>query len=372
VSPERDAIHRIRRQILRARARRVGLVLAALMMAGLLLFTAATAGIIRLPLEGTPLTGDVEWVLTITQAERLRTMGYDGSGVTICLVDSGIDPIHPDLASVPIVAWKDLINGEPMPYDDGGHGTAMAGLMVARGRLQGVAPGASLMVVKALRSNGTASSETVASGIRFCMDPDGDGDPRDGADIISLSLGAQRTPFTTDAAAKAATRAAETGILVVSSAGNDGREDDGDVGTPASEPLVIAVGSLNHRLEVAAFSSKGNNSPEVRPARVDPHRKPEFVLPGVGLVTTGRGSSYASITGTSASAALLSGMLALMLQAHPEYRKAGVEGVVAVKEALMRTALRLKGQQVPHDDYYGYGLPQVYETHLLLELASRQ
>jgi serine protease AprX len=374
MSSDPDLARQVRSRVFRSRARKTLLTLLSILTAGLLLFSAAAAGIIRLPLEGAPLSQDTQWVLDITQGERLRAMGLDGSGVTICLVDSGIDLVHPDLAQARVSAWKDFVNGESLPYDDSGHGTAMAGLMVSSGRLRGVAPGASLIVAKALRSNGTGSSETVGKAIRFCMDPDGDGDLRDGADIISLSLGAQRTPFTTDAAAKAASAAAERGIFVVSSAGNDGREDDGDVGTPASEPLVIAVGSVNRRLEIAAFISRGNNSALASPSREDPHRKPEFVLPGVALTTTGRGSSYSAITGTSASAALLSGILALILQAHPELRKAGIDAVIEVKKVMMRTALTLEGQRVPHDDYYGYGLPQVYEAHLLLEarLGNRE
>ncbi|MFQ5838304.1 MAG: S8 family serine peptidase [Thermoplasmata archaeon] len=370
--PDGDLAWKVRHQVRMGRLRKSALVLAALIVAGSLLASMVASGIISVPLDGVTLSRDSAWVMRITQAERLWDMGYDGTGVTICLVDTGIDSLHPDLARARIAAWKDLVSGERLPYDDGGHGTAMAGLMVADGRFRGLAPGASLIVVKALRSNGTGSSETVGRAIGFCMDPDGDGDLRDGADIISLSLGAQRTPFTTNAAANAAEEATLMGIFVVSSAGNDGREDDGDVGTPANEPLVMAVGSLNHRLEIAAFSSKGNNSPLVKPPRLDPHRKPEFVLPGVGLMTTARGSSYTVMTGTSASAALLSALLALLLQAHPEYRKAGAEGLREVKMVLMHTSLRLPGQQLPHDDYYGYGLVQVSDAHLLLNAYSEE
>ncbi len=356
----RDVVARVRW----GRFKKAAVVVAALLLTGTLVVSIAAAGFIDLSLGGLPLSEDYGWISSVTQAERLEAMGLDGEGVTICLVDTGIDLIHPDLAGANIVAWKDLINGEALPYDDGGHGTAMAGLMAANGRLRGIAPGAALIVVKALRSNGTASSETVGGAIRFCMDPDRDGDIEDGADIISLSLGAQRTPFTTNAAARAAEEAIARGIFVVSSAGNDGREDDGDVGTPANEPLVIAVGSLNHRLELAAFSSKGDNTIITTS---DPNMKPELVLPGVGLTTTARGSSYTSITGTSASAALLSGLLALLLEAYPQYKKAGTDAVVAMKGVLMQAALPLAGQQLPHDDWYGYGLVQVYDAHLLLQ-----
>lgn len=361
---------RVRRQVLRERAKKAFLVLSSLLAVALLLGALAAAGVVRIPLEGIPLSDDLAWVLGITGAERLRVLGYDGRGITVCLVDTGVDPIHPDLAGARIVAWTDLVNHEPLPYDDGGHGTAMAGLLVGRGRVQGLAPGVDLISVKALRANGTGSSETVGRAIRFCMDPNGDGDLGDGADIVSLSLGAQRTPFTTNAAALAAREATNRGILVVASAGNDGREDDGDVGTPASEPLVLAVGSVNHRLEIAAFSSRGNNSPLADPPRVDPHRKPEFILPGVGIVTTASGASYTAMTGTSVSAALLAGLLAVLLDALPQYRKAGAWGVEAVKTALMATAQPLEGQTVPHDDRYGYGLVQLDEAYLRLREAA--
>ncbi len=366
MSDDREAASGIVGRVRRARAKRVAIVIAALLVTGSLLAAMASLGLISSPLKGLPLDQDYVWVSEITQAERLRASGYQGEGVTICLVDTGIDLIHPDLARVRVVAWRDFIRREATPYDDGGHGTAMAGLIFADGRSKGIAPRASLIVAKALRSNGTGSSDTISDAIRFCIDPNGDGDLRDGADIISLSLGAQRTPFTTNAAAKAAEEATKRGIFVVSSAGNDGREDDGDVGTPANEPCVIAVGSINRHMEVAAFSSKGNNSPELLPSRADPNRKPEFVMPGVGLTTTARGSSYTVITGTSASAALFSGLLALLLEAHPEYRKADSSAVLEMKATLMATSIRLEGQQTPHDDWYGYGLVNAHEAHLLL------
>ncbi len=353
-------------QVRRATLRQTLFIVAALGVAASLIISLAAAGLMSLPLGGVPLEGD-PWVLEVTQADMLRSLGYDGSGVTICLVDTGIDLVHPDLASISLSAWRDFVDDEPYPYDDGGHGTAMAGLIAARGRLTGIAPGASLIVVKALGSNGTGSSDTIGKAIRFCMDPDRDGDISDGSDIISLSLGAQTTPLKTNAAALAADDAIRAGIFVVSSAGNDGREDDGDVGTPADEPLVIAVGTLNGRLEVAAFSSKGDNGYPFNPSRVDPNMKPEFVMPGVSLLTTARTSSYTAMTGTSVSAALFSGLLALILDANPSFRKGSEDTVLQVKSVLMDTARPLAAQETPHDDWYGYGLVQAYEAHLRLD-----
>lgn len=339
----------------------MAVVVTALAVAAVLVVALAAVGLLRLPLEGVPLEGN-GWVVDLTEATQLHALGYDGSGVTICLVDTGIDLIHPDLARADVVGWKDFVNGEPGPYDDGGHGTAMAGLIVANGKLRGIAPGASLLVVKGLDKEGTGSSVTLGSAIRFCMDPDRDGNPRDAADIISLSLGAQRTPFTTNAVEIAAREALAQGIFVVSSAGNDGRDDDGDVGTPANEPLVFAIGSVDADLQLADFSSRGYNDASVLPERVDPNRKPEFVLPGVALVSTASSSSYTATSGTSASAALFSGLLALLLEAHPGYAHGDESTILTLKDRLMGNALPLPDQVTPHDDRYGYGLPLAWET----------
>ncbi|MFQ6013720.1 MAG: S8 family serine peptidase, partial [Thermoplasmata archaeon] len=273
-----DAARRVRRRVRWERTKKAIVISSSLTAAATILAVLASTGVLQFPLTGPTLSEDYAWIAGLTGTDQLRTLGYDGNGVTLCLVDTGIDLLHPDLAHAELVAWNDLVNREPLPYDDSGHGTAMAGLVIGQGNVRGIAPGVSLIVAKALRADGTGSSDTIGRAIRYCMDPDGDGNLQEGADIISLSLGAQKTPFVTNAAARAARNATEAGIFVVSSAGNDGLQDDGDVGTPANEPLVIAVGSVDRDLEIAPFSSKGNNSPLQSPPRVDPNRKPEFTL----------------------------------------------------------------------------------------------
>jgi len=128
-----------------------------------------------------------EWAFTMTGARQLNALGLTGNGISVCIVDTGIDMLHPDFSHLHLVAWKDLVNSRPDPYDDRGHGTAMTGLIVADGSIRGVAPQASVIVVKALNQIGLGSPQNVADGIRFCVDPFGNG--KGGADIISLSLG---------------------------------------------------------------------------------------------------------------------------------------------------------------------------------------
>src|SRR6266849_2058757 len=88
-----------------------------------------------------------EWAFTMTGVRDLHAMGLTGRGVTVCLVDSGIDLLHPDFAHLRLVA-----------YDDGGHGTAMAGLIAANGSLHGIDPDVSFLVVKVINSAGFGSS----------------------------------------------------------------------------------------------------------------------------------------------------------------------------------------------------------------------
>ena len=141
-----------------------------------------------------------EWAFSATQVEVLQRRGLDGRGVTICLADTGIDAGHPALRGAPVLAWRDFVDGRVRPYDDDGHGTGMAGLLVGRGPLRGVAPAASLIVAKVLDSRGRGTSASLAAAIGFCVDPNGDGDASDGAAIVSLSLAAaQDLPAGTDA-----------------------------------------------------------------------------------------------------------------------------------------------------------------------------
>ncbi len=295
-----------------------------------------------------------EWAFAMTGARDLNAMGLSGKGVTVCLVDSGIDVLHPDFAHLRLVGWKDLVNLRSDPYDDGGHGTAMAGLIVANGSLRGIAPDASLLVAKAINSAGFGSSQAVADGIRFCIDPFGDGTR--GADLISISLGSKAPLFVATDVSRAAQAALDRGVIVVAAAGNDGGPfDDGDVEIPANVPLALAVGAVDASGRIARFSSMGSIG-----NRTDPNMKPEVVAPGVQVISTSPGAHYVTLSGTSPATAVAAGVVALLLQAHPELRRAGSSAnVLAIKVALMRSATTEPGQVIPHDPWYGYGVIDV-------------
>jgi subtilisin family serine protease len=302
-----------------------------------------------------------EWAFTMTGARQLNSMGFTGYGITVCVVDSGVDMLHPDFSHLHLVAWKDLVNLRPDPYDDRGHGTAMIGLIVADGSIRGVAPRASIIAVKALNQMGLGSPQSVADGIRFCVDPFGTGNG--GADIISLSLGSGSTNFFDQTVYNAVAWAISRGVFVIVAAGNDGGSPDNlDVASAGQVPLAISVGAVDSAGVRAPFSSIGAVL-----NRTDPNMKPEIVAPGVQLVTTAPGAHYLTVSGTSPATAIVAGIVALLLQAKPALRPGATSGnVLILKTALMLGALKASGQVSPHDPWYGYGI--IYGPAVLARL----
>ncbi len=291
-----------------------------------------------------------EWAYVMTGARELAAMGLTGAGINVCIVDSGLDVLHPDFAHSRILAWRDFVNFRPDPYDDRGHGTAMAGLIAAKGSIRGIAPEVGLIIVKVVNSAGDGSPQNVAAGIHFCVDPWGDG--RHGADIISISLGSKAHLFVENSVYNATAWATAQGVFVVAAAGNDGLFDDGDVEIPANAPLAIAVGAVDSDGTKAPFTSIGSSM-----NRTTPNLKPELVAPGVRLISTAPGAHFVTISGTSPATAVVAGILALLLEAKPSLRPGGSPGnIIRLKNAMEAGARKALGQELPHDPWYGYGI----------------
>jgi subtilisin family serine protease len=227
----------------------------------------------------------------------------------------------------------------------------MAGLIAANGSLHGIAPDVSFLVVKVITSAGFGSSTEVADGIRFCLDPFGDGTR--GADVISISLGSKNPLFVATDVSRAAQLALDRGVFVIASAGNNGLSiDNTDVEIPANVPLAIAVGAVDSGGRIAPFSSMGADL-----NRTDPNRKPEVVAPGVQVITTAPGAHYVTSSGTSPATAIVAGVVALLLQARPGLKPAGTTAnILLLKWALVRSSTAGPGQVLPHDARYGYGI----------------
>ncbi|WP_433172195.1 S8 family serine peptidase [Actinoallomurus sp. CA-150999] len=152
-----------------------------------------------------------------------------GAGVTVAVVDSGVDAGHADLAGR-VVGGHDFVNNDDDPADDNAHGTHVAGI-IAR-----TAPGASITAYKVLNADGNGYESDVLAGLEAAVDP---ANPHR-ADVVNLSLGASGDG--TDPLGQAATRAARSGVVVVAAAGNAG-PGAMTVGTPAAADGVIAVGA---------------------------------------------------------------------------------------------------------------------------------
>ena len=298
---------------------------------------------------------------------------FTGSGVDVCIVDTGMELNHPDLEGFDVAGWVDIVQGKSNPYDDNGHGTNMAGILVANGWINGVAKDVNLYVAKALLANGSGYQEDVVSGIDWCVNQN--------VNIISLSLGGGQDLFpllgsSSRTIEDSVNDAMARGIFVVAAAGNDGGEDDdGDVASPGSERRVICVGGVTQSGSHWSKSSTGNNALSVFPPKLprgDPDKKPELVAPAKDVPVLNTQGTWSSSSGTSAATVYVTGAIALLLEAHPELSSNGTSGDVStidqVKDWIMQSVQPKDGQS-DHDDNYGYGLLDVVA---LLEIAGQQ
>jgi serine protease AprX len=274
-----------------------------------------------------------------------ESLGFDGTGVGIAVIDSGVANWHDDLAAGRIARFVDFVSFQGAPYDDYGHGTHVAGILVGNGydsggRRKGIAPGATLLVEKVLDAAGQGYISNVIAALDYAVANKAALNLR----VINLSVAAGvYESYNSDPLTLAAKRAVEAGLIVVSAAGNLGKAADGtprygSVGAPGNAPWVITVGASSHNGTVdrsddvvAAFSSRG-------PSAIDSQAKPDLVAPGVGIESLGEPGStlystkplmrlwgtvttasepYMSLSGTSMAAPVVSATIALMLQANP-------------------------------------------------------
>tara|TARA_B110000444_G_scaffold155056_1_gene145152 strand:+ start:2818 stop:3975 length:1158 start_codon:yes stop_codon:yes gene_type:complete len=311
-----------------------------------------------------PSEGAISNQETYSEMIQLDDISLKGEGISVCIVDSGIDMTHPDLSGVILSGWRDFISQETEPYDDNGHGTSMAGILVADGWIQGVAPDVNLFIAKALDgANGQGSDETVVQAIDWCVEQN--------VNVISLSLGGAPgilpfNPFSGRDSGDAASDAIDQGIVVVAAAGNDGgADDDGDVAHPSSEQLVISVGGVTLSESHWSGSSVGDNDGSLFPLmlpRQDPNKKPEIVAPAESVPVINNQKSWSIVDGTSAATVFVTGAIALLLENTPELssdnEQSNSDTVSQIKQLILNSVKAKEGQE-GHDDNYGYGLLQI-------------
>ncbi|MPY32941.1 S8 family serine peptidase [Streptomyces adustus] len=206
-------------------------------------------------------SGDSVPLVGAPEAWRQKTPSgaVDGTGVTIAVIDSGIDYTHPDLGGGfgpghKVVAGHDFVNNDDDPMDDNGHGTHVAGIAAARaaepGGITGIAPGATLTAYKVVDDSGSGFTSDIIAGIEAATDP---ANPHR-ADVINMSLGTAGDG--TDPLGQAAAAAVRAGVVVVAAAGNDG-PNGWTVNSPAGADGVIAVGASTTNLSMPSLYTSG-------------------------------------------------------------------------------------------------------------------
>ena len=264
--------------------------------------------------------GSREWNVNSVNAPEAWAAGFSGEGVTIAVVDTGVDLDHPDLVDnlfinageiegygidddgngfIDDVHGYDFAGRDADPNDVGGHGTHVAGIVAAGLNgfgATGVAPDATILPVRVLGDNGSGSSNAVAAGIRYAADQ--------GADIINLSLGGGFS----QAIQAAIDYAQDLGSFIVAAAGNEGASAPSFPARFSSVyDNVLSVGAHNSSGTIAGFSNDVGSSGSV-----------QIDAPGVGVFSTYVGGRYATLSGTSQAAPNVAGVAALALSANPD------------------------------------------------------
>lgn len=249
-----------------------------------------------------------------------------GKGVKVVVLDTGM-PKHKDIT---VTGARSFIPG--YLEDQNGHGTGCGSLIAGVGSndmgIVGIAPEVDDYYGAVLNASGAGSLKAIADGIRWAVD-------EVGADIINMSLGTPAVYGCDERLEEACKYAYDKGVTLVAAAGND----NGRVNWPAALPQVIAVAAVDRKLRKAEFSSYG---PEV-----------EFSAGGVEVMMAYKNNGYASMSGTSFSAPVISGICALIIS---EYKSRGVK----LTPEDVRTHLKSISYDLGpegRDDFTGWGIP---------------
>ncbi|MEV4314299.1 S8 family serine peptidase [Actinocrispum sp. NPDC049592] len=252
--------------------------------------------------------------------------GYTGKNTTVAVLDTGIDPTHPDLTDA-VAEAKDFTGSPSGTVDKFGHGTHVASIVTGGNNpYMGVAPDTKLLIGKVLDDRGSGTESSVLAGMEWAA--------HSGAQVINMSLGDDTPSDGTDLVSVAVNRlTAETGALFVVAAGNNARTP----GSPAAADAALTVGAVDRNDNLADFSSRG-------PRYHDNAIKPEITAPGVDIVAAlakdsviGQthqhvGENHVVISGTSMATPHVAGAAAILAGEHPDWK------APRLKAALMSSA----------------------------------
>ena len=168
--------------------------------------------------------------------------GYDGSGIIVSIIDTGIDLNHPDLEGQ-IIGGYDFVDNDEIPEDTNGHGTQVAGIIASNGNLKGIAPNSKILMYKVSEDGESVPSHLIIKAIEKSI--------KDNADIINISLGINQTNTKID---QVVNKAVKNNIFVVTAAGNFGPELS-TIGSPGINPNAITVGATFNNVTSSLVST---------------------------------------------------------------------------------------------------------------------
>jgi serine protease AprX len=320
---------------------------------------ASSGAVLRIAADRPTIGTDERTRATVGASDVWQSFGYDGAGVGVAVIDSGVTPAHDDLRDASgaqrIVHFVDFVNGQAGAYDDFGHGTHVAGIIAGNGfdsgsLRAGIAPAAGLVVLKVLDGSGRGAVSDLIAAFDYVLTHRVQYSIR----VVNVSIGAGVYESSdTDLLTLAAKRVVQAGVVVVAAAGNNGTHNGatqyGGITAPGNAPWVLTVGASTHNGTsdrsddaIAGFSSRG-------PAAVDFAAKPDLVAPGVGIESLSSPGSamyasrpsallpgtidpgylpYLSLSGTSQATPVVTGAIALMLQANPSLTPNAVKAIL--------------------------------------------
>ncbi len=306
----------------------------------MILETTSLPGIVMLELDGIlqVQNGDMAVIHQVDLAQQQT--GYTGEGVTVAVIDTGIDSLHVGLDDLDddnsthdpkVIAFYDPVNNpdktngtEIQAYDDQGHGTHCAGTVAGTGaptyEHPGMAPQANLVGVKVLDAGGSGSFAVVMAGMQWTVENRYKFNIR----AASMSLGGpgpiEWTSDEEDSVNRYANEMVRAGISMLIAAGNSAAP--GTIGTPGGAEDVITVGALNKNTAIAEYSSEG----PTEEGRVKPNVA--FVGSDVMSAQHNSGDGYVAFSGTSMATPGVAGTVALMLQANPDLSPFDVRNIL--------------------------------------------
>ncbi|MFI1994348.1 S8 family peptidase [Actinoplanes sp. NPDC020271] len=276
---------------------------------------------------GTDLYRGQQWDLTTMRATDAWARST-GAGVTVAVIDTGVDGSHVDLTGKVLTGWDAIADKSGGNTDPNGHGTHVAGTIGAvTGNTIGVssvAPDTRILPVRVLGADGSGYMSDAAEGIVWAAD--------NGAQVINMSIGSSSQ---LSSVSNAVTYARSKGVTVVAAAGNE-RAGGSPTSYPAADAGVIAVAATDSADKVASYSNAGSYV--------------DVAAPGSAIVSTypsALGRSYAGMSGTSMASPHVAGLVALLKAAQPSLTPDQVEQAIEKSAVDLGTAGR--------DNDFGYG-----------------